>query len=100
MFRFKKKLNNSKYNLVVLNKGKEVQVYIYYPIEKEMKNKKVILPYIYLKKNEKKWEIFELKEFLTYNGNNYFIKRFKAEKFCDINSNIKIKGILYENCFM
>jgi hypothetical protein len=99
-FRFKIKLNNSKYNLVILNKGKEVQIYIYYQIEKEIKNKKLILPYIYLKKNEKKWEIYELKESLTYNGNYYFIKRFKADNFCDINSNIKIKGILYENFFV
>ena len=99
-FRFKTKLNNSKYNLVVLNKGKEVQIYIYYPIEAETNNKKVILPYIYLKKNEKKWELFELKESLIYNGNNYFIKRFKSDNFCDINSNIKIKGVLYENYFI
>ena len=99
-FRFKIKLNNSKYNLVILNKGKEVQIYIYYQIEKEIKDKKLILPYIYLKKNEKKWEIYELKESLTYNGNYYFIKRFKADNFCDINSNIKIKGILYENFFV
>ena len=97
-FRFKIRLNNSKYNLVVLNKGKEVQIYIYYPNEKDINNKKLILPYFYLKKNEKKWEIFELKEFLTYNGNNYFIKRFKAESFCEINSSIKIKGVLYEIC--
>lgn len=99
-FRFKAKLSNSKYNLVVLNKGKEVQIYIYYPIEKEIKIKKQILPYIYLKKNENKWEIFELKESLAYNGHNYFIKRFNAESFCDINSCIKIKGVLYENFFM
>lgn len=99
-FRFKAKLSNSKYNLVVLNKGKEVQIYMYYPIEKEIKNKKQILPYIYLKKNENKWEIFELKESLAYNGHNYFIKRFNAESFCDINSCIKIKGVLYENFFM
>ena len=58
------------------------------------------MPYIYLKKNETKWELFELKESLIYNGNNYFIKRFKADNFCDINSNIKIKGVLYENYFI
>ena len=99
-FRFKTKLNNSKYNLVVLKKEKEIQIYIYYPIEKEIKNKKFIFPFIYLKKKNNNWEIFELKENLTYNGNNYFIQRFNPENFCEINSYIKIKGILYESFFI
>ena len=34
-YKFKTKLNNSKYNLVVLKKEKEVQIYIYYPVEKK-----------------------------------------------------------------
>lgn len=99
-FRFKAKLNNSKYNLVVLRKEKEVQVYIYYPIEKDVANKKLIFPYIYFKKKDNKWEIYELKESLVYNGHNYFIKRFNPETFCEKNSYFNIKGILYENFFM
>ena len=99
-FRFKAKLGNSKYNLVVLRKENEIQIYIYYPTEKELQNKKSILPYIYLKRKDNNWELFELKEFLKYNGHNYFIKRFNAESFCELNSYIKIKGILYENFFV
>ena len=101
-YRFKLKLNNSKYNLVVLKKEKEIQIYIYYTIEKEKEipKKKFIFPYIYLNKNINNWEIFELKESLTYNGNHYFIRRFNPENFCDINSCIKIKGILYESFFV
>ena len=101
-YRFKVKLNNSKYNLVVLKKEKEIQIYIYYTIEKEKEipKKTFIFPYIYLKKSINNWEIFELKESLTYNGNHYFIRRFNPENFCDINSCIKIKGILYESFFV
>ena len=99
-FRFKAKLGNSKYNLVVLRKENEIQIYIYYPIEKAPQNKKSILPYVYLKREDNNWELIELKEFLAYNGHNYFIKRFNAEFFCEMNSYIKIKGILYENFFV
>ena len=99
-FRFKTKLDNSKYSLVVLRKENEIQIYIYYPTEKEPHNKKSILPYVYLKRKDNNWELFELKEFLTYNGHNYFIKRFNAECFCELNSYIKIKGVLYENFFV
>ena len=99
-FKFKTKLGNSKYNLVVLRKENEIQIYIYYPMEKEKQNKKSILPYVYLKRKDHNWELIELKEFLAYNGHNYFIKRFNAECFYEINSFIKIKGILYENFFI
>ena len=99
-FRLKTKLGDSKYNLVVLRKENEIQIYIYYPVEKGTKIKKSILPYIYLKKKDDNWEMFELKEFLTYNGHNYFIKRYDAETFCPINSYIIIKGVLYENFFV
>ena len=98
-YKFKMKLNNSKYNLVVLKKEKEVQIYIYYPIE-TIENKKIILPYIYLRKKDKNWEFIELKEALQYNGNNYYIKRFNSENFCEINSYIKIKGFLFESFFI
>ena len=99
-FRFKTKMGNSKYNLVVLKKENEIQIYIYYPTEKEPQNKKSILPYVYLKRKDHNWELYELKESLIYNGHNYFIKRFNAECFYELNSYIKIKGILYENFFV
>lgn len=38
-FRFKTKMDNSKYSLVVLRKENEIQIYIYYPTEKETQNK-------------------------------------------------------------
>ena len=84
-----------------MKKEKEIQIYIYFPLEKEKETqkKKFIFSYIYLKKNNNNWEILELKESLTYNGNHYFIKRFNPESFCEINSCIKIKGILYESFF-
>ena len=99
-YKFKTKLNNSKYNLVVLKKEKEVQIYIYYPVEKKNYDKRLIVPYIYLKKKDKNWELLELKEALQYNGHNYYIKRFNSENFCEINSCVKIKGVLYESFFM
>ena len=99
-FRFKTKMGNSKYNLVVLKKENEIQIYIYYPTEKEPQNKKSILSYVYLKRKDHNWELYELKESLIYNGHNYFIKRFNAECFYELNSYIKIKGILYENFFV
>ena len=99
-FRFKTKLGDSKYSLVVLKKENEIQIYIYYPIEKGTQIKKSILPYVYLKKKNNSWEMIELKEFIAYNGHNYFIKRYNAEKFCQINSCILIKGVLYENFFL
>ena len=82
-----------------MKKEKEVQIYIYYPIE-TIENKKIILPYIYLRKKDKNWEFIELKEALQYNGNNYYIKRFNSDNFCEINSYIKIKGFLFESFFM
>jgi len=99
-FRLKTKLGDSKYNLVVLKKENEIQIYIYYPIEKGVQIKKSILPYVYLKKKDDNWEMIELKEFLAYNGHNYFIKRYDAETFCRTNSCIIIKGVLYENFFV
>ena len=99
-FRFKTKLKDSKYNLGILRKGNEVQIYIYSLIEKEKPEKILILPYIYLKRKNTNWEIIELKESLEYNGHNYFIKRFNPETFCELNSYIKIKGILFESFFM
>ena len=99
-FRLKAKLNNSHYNLIVLKKEKEIQIYIYYPCENNKQNKRFILPYVYLKKKDNDWEIFELDEFLIYKNHNYFIKRFDANKFCKLNDFIKIKGVLYETSFI
>ena len=99
-FRFKAKLKNSNYNLGILRKEKEVQVYICNHIEKEKPKKRLFLPIIYFKKKNTNWEIIELKESLEYNGHNYFIKRFNPETFCELNSYIKIKGILFESIFM
>jgi hypothetical protein len=99
-FRFKTKLKNSNYNLGILRKEKEVQVYICNHIEKEKQKKRLFLPIIYLKKKNSNWEIIELKESLEYNGHNYFIKRFNPENFSELNSYIKIKGILFESFFM
>lgn len=49
-----------------------------------------------MRRKNKNWEFYKLDEFLTYKGNNYFIKRFSSNDFCNINSYFKIKGFLYE----
>ena len=98
-FHFRLKLNNSKYNFALLRKENEVQIYIFYPVEKILK-KKLILPFVYMRKKDNSWELYELKEFLVYKGKNYFIKRFSVNNFCKVNSFIKIKAVLYESSFI
>jgi len=98
-FHFRLKLNNSKYNFALLRKENEVQIYIFYPVEKIIK-KKLILPFVYMRKKDSNWELYELKEFLVYKGKNYFIKRFSVNNFCKENSFIKIKAVLYESSFI
>ena len=98
-FRCKAKLNDSQYNLITLKKEKEIQIYIYYPME-NIQDQKLILPYIYLKKKFNNWEIFKLDEFITYKNNNYYIKRFDANIFCKENDFIILKGVLYEATFI
>lgn len=95
-------MEDSKYQLSIIQKGNEVQIYIYWPVGEE-KNVKVIekeknglLPFIFMRRKNKNWEFYKLDEFLTYKGNNYFIKRFSSNDFCNINSYFKIKGFLYE----
>jgi hypothetical protein len=97
-YRYKAKLNDSQYTLIVLKKEKEIQIYIYYPKE-NIPDQKIFLPYVYLKKSGNNWEIFKLNEFITYKNNNYYIKRFDANNFCKKNDFIKIKGALYEAIF-
>jgi hypothetical protein len=95
-------LENSKYQLAITQKGNEVQIYIYWPLDKdkelkEQKNEKnSFLPFIFLRRKNRNWEHYLLDEFLTYKGNNYYIKRFPVNNFCNINSYFKIKGLLYE----
>ena len=100
-YHFKMSLDNSKYQLAITRKANEVQVYIYWPEDKEYseesENNKNYLPIIFMRKKNKNWECFQLNEFLKYKGNYYFIKRFSANNFCNPNSYIKIKGILYLN---
>ena len=90
-------LNSDKYNLSITQKGNEVQIYIYWPEDKNYDDKFNLLPFIFIRKKNKNWESFQLTEFLNYKGNNYYIKRFNANNFCSINSYFKIKGVLYEN---
>ena len=100
-YHFKIPLDNSKYQLAITEKGSEVQIYIYWPLDdinKKENEKKNILPLIFLRRKNRNWEHFQLDEFLTYKGNNYFIKRFPVNNFCNINSYFKIKGLLYESC--
>ena len=101
-FHFKVSMEDSKYQLSIIQKDNEVQIYIYWPVGEE-KNVKVIekeknglLPFIFMRRKNKNWEFYKLDEFLTYKGNNYFIKRFSSNDFCNINSYFKIKGFLYE----
>ena len=108
-YHFKIPLDNSKYHLAVTQKGSEVQIYIYWPTENDndnnndndinnQKNDKTnLLPFIFLRRKNRNWEHFQLDEFLTYKGNNYYIKRFPLNNFCNIYSYFKIKGLLYES---
>ena len=106
-YHFKIPLDNSKYHLAVTQKGSEVQIYIYWPTENDndnnnninnQKNDKTnLLPFIFLRRKNRNWEHFQLDEFLIYKGNNYYIKRFPLNNFCNINSYFKIKGLLYES---
>ena len=89
--------DTNKYNLSITQKGNEVQIYIYWPEEKNIEFKYNLLPFIFIRRKNKNWESFQLTEFLNYKGNNYYIKRFNANNFCAINSYFKIKGVLYEN---
>ena len=98
-FHFRLKLNNSKYNFALLRKENEIQIYIFYPVEQILK-KKLILPFVYMRKKDNNWELHELKEFLVYKEKNYFIKRFNVNNFCKENSFIKIKAVLYESSFI
>ena len=102
-YHYKIPLDDSKYQLSIMNKGNEVQIYVYWPLDNNLKDinemekeKKGLLPIVFLRRKNKNWEYFKLEEFLTYKGNNYFIKRFPANSFCSINSYFKIKGLLYE----
>ena len=95
--------------MAVTQKGSEVQIYIYWPTENDndndndnninnQKNDKTnLLPFIFLRRKNRNWEHFQLDEFLIYKGNNYYIKRFPLNNFCNINSYFKIKGLLYES---
>ena len=98
-YHFKIGLEDSKYQLAVTQKANEVQIYIYWPEDKEVSEEKEknLLPIIFMRKKNKNWECFQLSEFLKYKGNNYYIRRFSANNFCNPNSYFKIKGILYEN---
>ena len=104
-YHFKIPLDNSKYQLAITQKGSEVQIYIYWPIDKEKeeninkqeKEKTNLIPFIFIRRKNRNWEHFQLDEFLTYKGNNYYIKRFPVNNFCNINSYFKIKGLLYES---
>ena len=99
-YHFKLPLNDSKYQLAITKKRNEVQIYIYWPgnrdINEEKEKNNNLLPIIFMRKKNKNWESFQLSEFLNYKGNNYYIKRFSANNFCSPNSYFKIKGILYE----
>ena len=101
-YHFKLPLENSKYQLAITQKGNEVQIYIYWPLDKnkelsKQKNtKNKLVPFIFLRRKNRNWEHYLLDEFLTYKGNNYYIKRFPVNNFCNMNSYFKIKGLLYE----
>ena len=98
-FHFKANLVGSSYQLGLIQKQNEIQIYIYYPIDMNIHKNKFILPFVFLRRKNNNWESFELKESMTYKGNNYFIKRFKSHNFSPINSYVKIKGIIYESWF-
>ena len=90
-------IDSNKYNLSITQKGNEIQIYIYWPEDKNIDSKFNLLPFIFLRRKNKNWEYHQLDEFLNYKGNNYYIKRLNSNNFCGINSYFKIKGILYEN---
>ena len=90
-------IDSNKYNLSITQKGNEVQIYIYWPEDKNIDNKFNLLPFIFIRRKNRNWEFFQLNEFLNYKGNNYYIKRLNSNNFCGINSYFKIKGLLYEN---
>ena len=100
-YHFKIPLDGSKYQLAITQKVNELQIYIYWPEDKETNDEKEkyinLLPIIFLRKKNKNWESFKLNEFLKYKGNQYYIKRFSTNNFCNPNSYFKIKGIMYEN---
>jgi hypothetical protein len=100
-YHYKIPLDGSKYQLAITQKVNELQIYIYWPDDKETNEDKEkytnLLPIIFLRKKNKNWESFKLNEFLKYKGNKYYIKRFSTNNFCNPNSYFKIKGILYEN---
>ena len=100
-YHYKIPLDNSKYQLAITNKRNEVQIYIYWrendDNDEEKEKNTNLLPIIFMRKKNKNWECFQLSEFLNYKGNNYYIKRFPANNFFNLNSYFKIKGILYEN---
>ena len=98
-FHFKANLNDSIYQLGIIKKQNEIQIYIYYPVDENIHQKKFILPFVFLRRKNNNWESFELKESMTYRGNNYFIKRFKNHNFAPLNSYMKIKGVVYESWF-
>ena len=88
--------NTNKYNLSIVRKKREVQIYIYWPEDKTFDKNINLLPFIFIRRKHKNWESYLLTEFLNYKGNNYYIKRFNSKNFCSINSYFKIKAILYE----
>ena len=100
-YHYKIPLDGSKYQLAITQKANELQIYIYWPEDKEINEEKEkyinLLPIIFIRKKNKNWECFKLEEFLKYKGNKYYIKRFSTNNFCSPNSYFKIKGILYEN---
>ena len=100
-YHYKVPLEGSKYQLAIAQKENELQIYIYWSEDKDANEDKEkynsLLPFVFMRKKNKNWECFKLDEFLKYKGNNYYIKRFSTNNFCNPNSYFKIKGILYEN---
>ena len=102
-YHYKVPLEGSKYQLAIAQKENELQIYIYWSEDKDTnedkdkEKKNSLLPFVFMRKKNKNWECFKLDEFLKYKGNNYYIKRFSTNNFCNPNSYFKIKGILYEN---
>ena len=89
-YHFKIPFDNSKYQMAITQKGNEVQIYMYWPINNDINDKenenKNILPIVFLRRKNKNWEYFQLDEYLEFKGNNYLIKRFPADNFSNINS--------------
>ena len=97
---FRIPFDNSKYQLVITQKGNEAQICIFWPINHNINNKENeksnLLPIVFLRRKYRNWEHFQLEEYLEFGGNSYFIKRFPIDNFCNINSYFKIKGLLYQ----